>query len=281
MIEENKPKIILSLNTKPLISGRWGQGNKLEQTLKMTALSLLYAHLWYDDVELYTDELGYNIFRDFPVKITLLKKERIDELWMYSKIEAMEQQTTPFIHIDTDVFLRKYVDFGDYDVIVERREVKEFYSHYKEQIYWFDKLMDGHKMWNPELVFSLNCGTVGFNNLDIRDDFIKQYYVMEEKFIDNLESFQYLRDKWYEPCIVMEQYNLTSVLDYNRINPKILIDEYDSDKQRLLANKIGYVHLYGGSKYEQKNVNRINSLLDELFPYWDKNLDYKISKYIK
>lgn len=279
-MNKKEQNIIFSLDTKPLIKGRWGYSNKFEDTIIMTALSLLYTHLWYDNVILYTDELGYKIFEDFPIKIELLENEGVEGIWMRSKIEAIEKQKEPFIHIDTDVFIKKKINFSRYsNVIVERKEIDGFNKHYKEQIEWFDTYLKGDCLWTPNLDYSLNCGIIGFNDIQLKDKYIEQYYKVENIFINNIEKFSYLKEKWYEPCIVIEQYNLNSFLETQNIFPNLLLEGDNLKEQIDSANLVGYVHLYGKSKYEKDNKDKIIVNLIKYFPHWYNNLQYKLLKY--
>ena len=52
-------RMIYSLDVLPIINNRWEMGDKLKETIYMTALSVLYSHMWYDEIELYVDEIGF------------------------------------------------------------------------------------------------------------------------------------------------------------------------------------------------------------------------------
>jgi len=209
----DKIKIISSLNTKPLIQGRWNIGNKFDETIYMTALSLMYANLWYDEVEFYTDKIGYDIFKDLPINISILKKNPHKDMWASCKFEAISYQNKPFIHIDTDVFLQKPLVFDkNTKVIVERKELGVFEKHYKPQVDWFSNLLKKNRYWRTNIDFSLNCGTIGFFDMKLKNQFINQYNLVEKVYIENSEDYKPLKAKWFEPCIVVEQYNLNSFL---------------------------------------------------------------------
>lgn len=260
-------KVISSFYTKPLLEGRWDNGNVFKSSMYMTALSLVYAHLWYDDIELFTDEVGLKIFQDFPIKKNLLTGEIEDDLWMQSKIEAMERVNKPFIHIDTDVFLKKklFLD-NSKPVILERREVGVFEKHYSDQVDWFSLLMHGDNLWVSDLKESVNCGTMGFNDLSVRDLFIGQFKKISSRYLSNKHLYTHLKERHFEPCIVMEQYNLRSIIEVLGLDVQYILEGNLFEEQRKEAVEKGYTHLFGNTKY--KEMEKIKSRLLDIAPYW-------------
>lgn len=264
-------KIVWSLDTSPIMNNRWNQGDKFVDTIIMYSLSILYAHLWYDDLEVYCDERAYEVLKVLPVKVTKMNFQDNPILWMDSKLKVIELQKRPFIHIDGDVFLQKPLpEFHSFqgDIIVERIEIEEaFGPHYKEQIdfltNYYDEVL---RHWNPSLNYSLNCGTIGFNNMALKDDYIKEYKLAKSIFKEISSDYQYLKDKGYEPCVVLEQYNLNCFLNYRGIKPQMILSEPTLNQNKVFAERLGYCHLYGMSKYEARKD--IAKRLEIAFPYW-------------
>ena len=83
-------------------------------------------------------------------------------------------------------------------------------------------------------------------------------YSKEEKFR--------LCDQFYEPCIMIEQYNLTNLLYKKGIEPFKLLDDKILDTDVEYCNEIGYVHLTGLQKYGVHYQNMVNRRLYENFP---------------
>lgn len=272
-------KIVWSLDTSPIMNNRWNQGNKFKETIIMYALSILYAHLWYDDLEVYVDERAYEILKVLPVKVTKVNFEENHTLWMDSKIKVIEMQKRPFIHIDGDVFLQKPVlDFHnlDADVIVERIETGEqFTPHYKEQINFFTDYYDEVlRHWNPDLDYSLNCGVIGFSNISLKNDYVKEYKIAKGTFKDILPEYSPLKEKGYEPCLVLEQFNLACFLNYRGVKPKVVLEAPTLEQNYIFANRLGYCHLYGASKYLERNS--IEKRLEIAFPFWYNKIIAKL-----
>lgn len=272
-------KIVWSLDSSPLMNNRWSQGNKFRETIIMYSLSILYAHLWYDDLELYCDEVSYEILKELPIKVVKVDFEQNHTLWMDSKIKVMELQKRPFIHIDGDVFLQKPIqEFHNLDspVIVERIESgDQFNPHYQEQVDFFTEYYDEVlRHWKKDLGYSLNCGIIGFNDLSLKNDYVREYKIAKGTFKDIQGDYQYLKDKGYEPCVILEQYNLACLLAYRNIEPKVILEQPSLNQNEVFANRLGYCHLYGHSKYSQKS--KIQKRLEIAFPYWYNKIISKL-----
>jgi hypothetical protein len=272
-----EPKIIFSLDVYPLINNRWDKGNKLKESIYMTALSILYCHLWYKDIELYVDETAYKFLYMLPCRVTVMPSTQNKELWMKSKINAIQKQTRPFVHLDTDVFIKQKINFNFEEVLLERKEV-DYHVHYKKQVNFFNQYTQNIPFWQANLGHSYSCGIIGFNDLILRNEFVKAYYDMEEIYLEQQKKFMPLKQEGYEPCIILEQYSLASLLHYNDIKPSLLLKGNNLSEQRKHANEIGYAHLYGIKKYKKEIVNEIEHRLYKIFPYWYGQIKMSLEK---
>ncbi|CAI2766907.1 DUF6734 family protein [Flavobacterium collinsii] len=273
-----EPRIIYSLDAFPLINNRWQMGNKLKETIYMTALSILYSHLWYKDIELYADETAYKFLYMLPCRITKVNHEQNKELWMKSKIHAIERQTKPFVHLDTDVFIKKKINFNFDTIILERRECG-YEVHYKKQIDFFNPYTKNLPYWHSDLGHSYSCGVLGFNDLTLRNKFVSAYYDLEEIYIAHREEFEPLKQQGFEPCIVIEQYNLASLLDHNTISPTLLLKGKNIIEQSKYANEMSYSHLFGLKKYKKDIIEEIEYRLFKIFPYWYAQIKIELEKH--
>lgn len=274
---KQRHKMIYSLDVLPIINNRWNMGDKLKETIYMTALSVLYCHLWYEEIELYVDEIGFEFLYMLPCAVTKVQHDNRIELWMKSKINAMEQQTKPFIHIDTDILIKKKIDFSFDNVLVERKE-DTYEIHYKKQVELFTKYTNNLSYWHPNLGYSYNCGIFGFNDLKLRDEFIKSYYDLEKIYLENQKSLAVLKQEGYETCILIEQYTLASLLNYKNNNPTILLKGENITEQGKYADSIGYSHFFGMKKYEKYVVDEIELRLSRIFPYWYMQIKNALEK---
>jgi len=226
-------------------------GNKLHETIYMTAASILYSCNWFTDVELYVDAIGYEYLYGLPCTVTKVDFDVDQELWMKPKIYAVARQDVPFVHLDTDVFIKKKIDFDFEGVLVERKDLN--YYNYKELISFFDQFNDQIPFWNPTLDYAYKKYEVFRNDQD--------------------------QQGWYvEPGLLLEQYNLTSLLFEKDIKPTVLIPENSTDEQSDYANDIGYTHLLGASKYHVHNTDKIKNILKQRFPKFYKEIHKQVEK---
>lgn len=276
-------KIIFSLNTYPITNNRWNMGNKLINTIYMTGLSIQYATKWYAEVELYIDNVGFAFFKDFPCKVIKMDFENDAELWMKSKIEVIQKQTSPFIHVDNDVFFKKNIDLSFNSVIVER--IDHAYYNYSSLVRFFNNYANELDYWNPDLKLIPCCGVIGFAKMDLKNAFVTAFYSFEKTFKKyHIAYDSYLKEmggpgNYQEPCLVLEQFNLGCLLNDKSIIPEKIIEGNNEIEQSQFANKIGYTHLYGSSKYDPKTIKRIHFLFETEFPNQYKELSKKVKTY--
>ncbi|WP_025741549.1 DUF6734 family protein [Aquimarina pacifica] len=275
-------KGIYSLNTHPISNNRWNMGDKFTETIYMTALSILYGCRVFDQIEFYVDARGYEYLSELPCKVTQVNFDEDQEIWMKSKIYAIKDQTEPFIHIDTDIFLRKPNQFEFDQVLVERKD--NGYHNYRDLISFFDTYCQGFEFWNPTINYAWSCGVLGFTDLQLRDDFVTAFEVLENILITNQDAYLKFKKNchngggYLEPSLLLEQYNLTSLLTERHIEPRVIIQGESHYEQSKYANEIGYVHLLGASKYHTKNVDKIKELLQKEFYDEYTKIQYKLDE---
>lgn len=275
------PKIVFSLNTYPIANNRWNMGNKLYDTIYMTALSVLYCCKWYENVEVYVDNLGYEFLEHLPCKVTLTVFEDDSLLWMKSKIKILEKETKPFIHVDNDVFFKKKIDLSFESVILEREDVALY--NYKTLIDYFNKYSNELYYWNKETKMVPSCGLIGFANMKLKDNFVLAFYAFEALFVKYRANYDnYMKEEWEkgnhpELCLVMEQYNLGCMLQAKNVVPRLLLKGNSESEQSKQANALGYTHLHGTSKYESKTKKKIHYLFETEFSIQYRLLVKKIT----
>lgn len=270
---KEEPRIIYSLDAFPISNNRWNEGNKFKETIYSTALSILYSHLWYKDIELYADETAYKFLYMLPCRVTKISSNKDAVIWMKSKIDVMEKQTKPFIHLDNDAFIKKKINF-DFDKVIVEQNDYELYGMYQYRLDFFNKYTQDLDYWKPDLGYAFNCGVLGFRDLELRDQFLKAYYALEEIFIKNNNP----GITRIEPCIVLEQYNLAALLHHKNIKPTLLLWKKNLFENSQLADRIGYTHIAGQKKYRIDIVQEIENRLSKLFPYWYKEVKNALEK---
>ncbi len=260
-------RIIYSLNTYPIANNRWNMGNRFDDTIYMTAGSILHTHMWYKDITLYIDPVGYEYLSGLPCRVIKVDFNQDLELWMEPKLYAMENQREAFVHLDTDIFIKKPFEFEFEKVIVERKDIG--YYCYEPLIKFFDDYCKDLPLWDPTIPYAWSCGVIGFKDFALRDEFLSFYRILKKTLSDNRKAYDKFIDDYpgyLEIALLLEQYNLTSMLKVIGIDPTILIPGDTIKEQSEYANNLGYTHLLGASKYHPKNIDKIKKLLHIKFP---------------
>ena len=106
-----------------------------EYNLMSWTLSCLCLRKYYDEVALYTDEQGKHVLIDLlhlpytEVHVVYDEKLCLPQHWAYPKIKTYSLQTTPFLHVDGDVFLPAPIpeNIINAPVVVQNREIGTAY----------------------------------------------------------------------------------------------------------------------------------------------------------
>jgi len=198
-------KIIQSFWTKPFLqSGDFLWDSRLnggwperKYNYFSWALSCLQLSKYYKEIELVTDELGKFILIDklqLPytgVSVSLNKLDDYDaSLWALGKVYAYSLQDTPFLHVDSDIFIwKKFDDRIDSAALTAQnqenrsleytqtfREICQKFAYVPEYL----KELEGQKY-----IPCSNAGIIGGNDIG----FFKTYTSEIFRFIDeNRES---------------------------------------------------------------------------------------------
>lgn len=243
------------------------------------ALSCQLLKKLYDDVELYTDQAGYDLLID-KLKLPYSKVHVVlDELnhypssvWALSKIKTYSLQETPFIHVDGDVFLWK--TFSDRlcqsDLVVQNREIGNpyFESSWKtleENLLYIPHEIQEHRKKESE-VNVLNFGIFGGRDID----FIQEYSKKAFEFVDgNLETLDQLGNLNFN--IFFEQYLFYCMSQEKQVEGYFQQD-FVADQYKGLANFQevpiirDYLHLLGDYKKKESICRLISRQLSIEFP---------------
>lgn len=271
-------KIISSFNSAPILKNRWGIKNKFKDTLYINALSFLSLNEFYKEVTVYVDPKLYQIYKDFPFNVVKHDFSEIStDNWVNSKFEIFKLQKEPFVHFDSDIFLKRRFDFNSISsMVVEREEHSSFEKHYKEQVEYFQYI--GCKIYEkiPMGLKPLNCGTLGFKDMNFFNEYIKQYDIVFSQFLDNKKEFEYYRLKGYEPSIVMEQLLLAIMVRNTQISDRRFhvqkVLNYSTDEKNFEeGNVLGYIHYFGRKKYD--DIESIKMYLHDKYNYYWRIID--------
>jgi len=260
-------KAIHSFWSKAYFSGRWGEESKIVYDIFNFALSAHLSNKLFKSTDLVTDEFGASVLECLPYKnvdTALGEISHIDKrFWTAGKVHAIRIQRGPFIHIDGDVFFMnkksKAILGGKWDAIVQMREIGDhFYNTYPSVFKQLRKVypqIDEINIFN----FAYNNGIVGFQNMDFLEEYTFKYFDL----LYNLEIAGVQFPPENDPNIVVEQSLLTSVAECSNMHVKELITVGDMQRDDLFgyAQKIGFVHLWGNSKYQNEYLEKVKAKL--------------------
>lgn len=163
------------------------------------ALSCLQLREFYDEVELYTDDLGYKLLVEqfeLPytrVHLTLNDFQYPSYLWSAPKLKTYSLQEEPFLHVDGDVFLYKAIseDFvSNNDIVFQNLEIDEDYGFYADILkdYFAIKCQEGYSDWlgsiSLDRIAAFNAGIMGGRNVS----FFKEYTSAAFSFLQQQEQ---------------------------------------------------------------------------------------------
>jgi hypothetical protein len=219
------------------------------------------------EAHLITDEYGKFLFKDLEWNSVDTSLESLpsvySEVWSFGKIKSyniISLKGDPFVHIDYDAFILKPLEkfVLESDVIIESKEICKHRCYNKDIFH--KKCKNKFFAINKYLDFAYNCGIVGGKNLDFFYNYSKSALDMlfdesnQSFWIDKQEGF-----RSFTKAILLEQYYLSSCLDYFNIHPFIFYKEmckinnikprkYYTPNDNFVNNTIGYVHFYGHFK---------------------------------
>ncbi len=231
-------RIIFSLNTD-IINVLSTRTDVFEVVMKQYYLAIMKAKEYYNDVVLYTDKVGQDIFKDL-CEIKLLDKND-SYLFSEAKVETISKESVPFIHIDGDLFITdKLRYFNNIDLLVDHNDNNIWESYYKSTVEKLTLDIQNFPEWGkPNKLFCM--GIAGFFNDNLKNLFIERYYSTKEAYLKNKNNYYSLAP------IVIEQY------------PLAVITQYHNFKFEFADNKNKYLHLYGRQKFYKKNIDWIHS----------------------
>ena len=274
-------KAIHSFWSKPFLNNRWGITDQFRKNIFTYALSAIYAKRLFGNVTLVCDSIGADFLEVIgydDVNTSLNDLEDVNpKFWAYGKIKSLSLFNESVLHIDGDVLLRyeslKKVFESNWDVIVQMKEVGEhFTGTYSEMLPTVSKVVGfiDYELYN----FVYNCGVIGFKDVSFKNQYCHTFFDTIEKCNKGISELNKINGK-YEINCALEQSLLTAMAENNNKYVKELLPLAEMTEIGLegLANKIGYAHLWGKSKYDEFWLNKVRKRLYEL----DNNLYNRVT----
>lgn len=232
----------------------------VDQSLYIFLLNYLSLKKESGEILLFTDEYTYDNFLNIIPYEEINFKENIHKnnshLWSTYKLECIKEYNEPFIHIDSDVYLKNFnlIDNFSDDLLIQTtprffENTPTFHSKNYDILNEYGLYSDG----------VLNSGVggevFGFNNAELLKIFIDNY----DKFMYLYKNCKLHKHAIKEIASISEEYNLALLYEKNYNNTQILADLLSSDI-------IEYYHFISNRRFKPKNTNYIRNEIIEFYP---------------
>lgn len=257
-------KILFSLNTDitNTLSTRY---DVFEVVMTQYFLAIMRAKKYYPDSEiiLYTDSVGEFLFQDICTIKPLTKPKEM--YFSESKIEAIQNEETPFIYIDGDLFLNGPLRYHDnISLLIDHDETNIFESHYEKMYKAFTKagIKEIFPEWN-KVKHIFNVGILGIFDSKLKSEYVELFYKLKDWHQENKQDLP----TFHLVTLIIVQYSL-SLLARNK-----------GYNYEFADRRNDYLHLYGKQKFFKKNITWI---LEECktYPEWNTFIE-KLDNYDK
>lgn len=213
---------------------------------------------YHDEVELYTDSLGYEILIEklqlpyTKVHVVLDELNHYHEdLWAIAKVKTFQLQTAPFLHVDGDVFVWESLTdkFKESNLITQNLEITTSYYRnnwdtiYPNLTFLPDEMKNFH---DGKTNLACNMGIIGGINLDFFQEYCQKSIAFVDKNVVAWEEIETLNfNVFFEQVLFYEFANQTN----QKIN--FLFSEIPKDNEYKgfgdfdKVPKKTYLHLLG------------------------------------
>ena len=237
--------------------GRWGKPSRWKEDVWCFALSLHFAKERFGEIHLVTDTKGMGMLGNLPYDSISSYLDVIHDVnpayWTAGKVMGMASVGAPVLHLDGDVFLlgeRVVATLnGEWDIVVQHKEHGEHWqSTYPPILKWLRSRKSGVDGF--DLGYAYNHGVIGIRDPDFLRDYADAFFTTLVEFGKSFHSFPPNKD----PNIVVEQSLLAKMCVDRGLNPVEIISEQEVNDLGVerAAERVGYVHLWGNSKYDPK-----------------------------
>ena len=245
----NNMKFVYSnicLTDNPLFScNKW---LNVDFYLSTIVLSVLQTKKLYKDntIEFIGDKISIELFNKLNLPFDVIKddlesiKSYPKDFWALGKIKAYQLQTEKFIHLDTDVILRKKLDDFD-NLLFQNKEENSlmnswFTNMYSNQIKVINTNGYKVKSWG-KANYAVNSGIYGCKNLEFNVDYTTQVF----DFIINNKNLLLQQYNVKEYAIVFEQYLFACLIEDRKIKTDYISNPFNTDD---FIEK-GFLHIWG------------------------------------
>jgi len=263
-------KLVHSLWSKPLLATTdpVERNKKLIVTLWCYASSVAYAKRHKLPIRLYADEAGKQLLSFLPYDeiLPLTVPEFVPtSFWAAGKFSAYMEMKPGDLHIDGDVFIQEAGAASllreackKYDVVVQCIENAGNCS--SEAYDLVNNLLNAYGITYNSNAFepfrgAFNTGVIGFNDMELRDAYVRSYFRTIEQVADHKGLTSLLKATQSVPDVVLEQQKLFEICSEKKVFALLGSGFTSVEYSRV----IGYMHILADAKWE--NLDKIISQL--------------------
>lgn len=264
---------------KSLLSNAMGWYAPIYNIMSWT-LSCLSLVKYNPDIELYTDEPGYDILiktLHLPYSVVHASFEGWKlphpKVWALPKIKTYSEQRSPFLHVDGDVFVGQDLSqqFSNSQLVAQNIEHTHYYIETANGIIknfsYIPPTVAIDFSCELSSLYAVNAGILGGNDLS----FIAEYSIQAFDYIvNNLHNLHYIDvDKFN---VLFEQHLFYSLAHhYNKHIDYLLSEDYDYDNDMRTADfcsttQYKYIHMLGNYKKNEFLCYQMANVLKERHP---------------
>jgi hypothetical protein len=211
------------------------QKDWISRSIKSARLVGYSPHLYTNDLE-FAQDLHLD-------KVTLVVDEH-PKVWDTIKPMVLKMRNdTNFFISDNDVIYKKPIPFDDsIDFFYDGIETHNWDWVYNRTMLYFEKnkIFDSNPMWNYHKRNVLNMGVFKFNNLELKNFYVKEWYDIYERLIPYYENLDPV-----SICAIINQYPITLISDkYNYTKKHFTNNGWPGDNEY-------YNHYPGYTKFKE------------------------------
>lgn len=258
----------ICLTNNPLLScNKW---LSVDFYLSTIVLSVLQTKKLYKDntIEFIGDRASIELFNKLNLPFDVIKddlesiKSYPKDFWALGKIKAYQLQTENFIHLDTDVILRKKLDYFD-NLLFQNKEEDNvehnwFSDMYSKQLEVINNKGYKVKSWG-KAKYAVNSGIYGCKNLEFNVDYTTQVF----DFIINNKNLLVQQYNVKEYAIVFEQYLFACLIEDRKIKTDYISNPFNVDD---FIEK-GFIHIWG-AKNKTEWYDYIRNWIIKDYPFY-------------
>ncbi|WP_348745632.1 DUF6734 family protein [Tenacibaculum sp. 190524A05c] len=272
----SKPSMNQSNDPNSRFKGGW---LKQKYSFYSQALSCLTFKQFYNDVELYTDTKGKELLIDqlnLPYSKTHITLDKINsynpKLWALGKIVSYAEQTEPFLHADSDVFIwEKFPEeMLSSQLFTQNIEVNfpAYQDAFNDILINFDWIPTEliNSLYKNQNIHAFNAGIIGGQNHEF-------FRLLKEKVLSFIDENVHLFEKIDVGIFntIFEQQLGFALAEKNNIPIHYYLQDVDSDFSKVINFHTvpfdsKYVHCIGYAKKSEFACEQLEARLQYHFP---------------